>query len=168
MKKFIFISALIFFVFSSSSFAQWWSKGGNLLWPYGDVTISNNLLVKGQIIGNIQSSYKVYSVLISQEGTFDPTFNVLENTLGVTIAWLRAYEGIYNGFTLDTSGIFVSGKTALIIQQQTGNLAFPEESGYKSINLVNDHQVQINTFNLSYSSTDNLLSETYIEIRVYQ
>lgn len=168
MKKLLLLSFLVSLFLVSQSNAQWWVDGGNLIWPYGDVTVSKNLIVNGQIVGNNSSSYKVYSILISQEDTFDPTVNILENTLGVTIAWIRAYAGIYNGFTLDTSGIFPADKTVLIIQQQTGNLAFPEESGYKTIYLVNDHQIQLNTLNYTYTAMDNLLTNTFIEIRVYQ
>jgi len=42
MKRLIFV--LIFISFSSNVFPQWLVDGGNLIWPYGDVTITNGHL----------------------------------------------------------------------------------------------------------------------------
>jgi hypothetical protein len=39
MKRFIFV--LIFISFSSTAFPQWLVDGGNLIWPYGNVKITN-------------------------------------------------------------------------------------------------------------------------------
>lgn len=43
MKK-IFVSLLFVFLFASISQAQWWVDGGNLIWPYGDVSVPNGKL----------------------------------------------------------------------------------------------------------------------------
>nr|WP_297788360.1 hypothetical protein [uncultured Allomuricauda sp.] len=45
-------------------------------------------------------SYQSYASLISQTGTDDPTVQVLENSLNLTITWTRQSQGIYLG-TLD-------------------------------------------------------------------
>lgn len=52
--------------------------------------------------------YKVYTALLTQEGTDAPVATVLENTLGANITYTRLNEGDYN---IVTDGIFPDGKT---------------------------------------------------------
>lgn len=46
-------------------------------------------------------TYQSYTSLISQSGTNDPTEQVLENNINITITWTREAQGIYTG-TLDS------------------------------------------------------------------
>lgn len=45
MKKIFFLSFIVSLLFVSQSYSQWWTQGGNLIWPYGDIKINNNLRV---------------------------------------------------------------------------------------------------------------------------
>lgn len=70
--------------------------------------IVNN--VSGQTINgeSVQRPYKVYTALLTQEGTNDPVAQVLENTLGGTPVWERIGQGRYN---CTLTGAFPEGKT---------------------------------------------------------
>lgn len=94
--------------------AQWWVQGGNLLWPYGDVSVSNtfnadsiaankasfnNITVLGtlNVLTDSLPNYPNYTAYLSQELTSDPIAVVLENTLGIEITWTRNSTGRYTG-----------------------------------------------------------------------
>jgi len=100
--------------------------------------------------------YKIYTALISQSATSDPTATVLENTLGGTIVWTRIGVGEYRG-TL--SGAFVNSKTACFSEKgnSVGTLNVWQNS-------VND--IAVSAFGLTGLSADGL-SQTSVEIRVY-
>lgn len=51
MKKILF-AFLMFFLFTSLLQAQWWVQGGNLLWPYGKVSVLKGLDLSGQVTEN--------------------------------------------------------------------------------------------------------------------
>lgn len=53
ISKIFLLSFFVSFLFVSPSQAQWWVKGGNLIWPYGNVTVEKNLSVNG-VIKNIR------------------------------------------------------------------------------------------------------------------
>jgi len=50
--------------------------------------------------------YKVYTALLSQSGELAPTAIVLENTLGLSITWIRNSAGDYSGTTTTPTFIF--------------------------------------------------------------
>lgn len=54
MKKLVFF--FIFILLSSKSFCQWWVDGGNLIWPYGNVKITNGDLNVDGDTSNIKSA----------------------------------------------------------------------------------------------------------------
>lgn len=101
--------------------------------------------------------YKVYTALLSQSGTNAPTATVLENTLGGTIVWTRVNTGLYSG-TL--TGAFTTNKTALLNNNPVGGV---------STNVINSstNEIIIQTRGFSNAQTDNGLTNTSIEIRVY-
>jgi len=70
-------------VFSSISHAQWWVDGGNLIWPYGNVSITKGTLdVSGELnVGGV----KEYIALITWHPSSDPTVDEIKNTLGDTV-----------------------------------------------------------------------------------
>lgn len=121
-----------------------------------DVTVDGNLIVTGE---NNILPYKVYTALISQTGTDNPTVVVLHNTIG-NIVWSRNSAGNYQGYL---AGEFLTNKTFLIT------------SGDFSINPTNQaRQFFSNSVNAVIITTqingfiaDNLLENTPIEIRVY-
>ena len=103
-------------------------------------------------------SYKVYSALISQTGTSAPTVvALLENTIG-TITF--SYTGV-GQYRINSSGLFTIGKTC-INGNSIGNNA---DTIFYSIG--NTNYCSINTRNLSGTTTNDVLSFHFIEVRVY-
>ena len=52
--------------------AQWWVDGGNLIWPYGDVTVKNDLNVNGDFIHS--NDYVLSgSVYLNTDGSYVET-----------------------------------------------------------------------------------------------
>ena len=62
MKRLIFI--LIFISFSSTSFPQWLVDGGNLIWPYGNISIPHGTLT-------VDSTLNVFSIISKPIGYSD-------------------------------------------------------------------------------------------------
>jgi hypothetical protein len=90
MKKLFFLITL-YSILTTTSHAQWWVSGGNLLWPYGNVTINKDLNVDGAINGA-----KSYVFLFSHDGgTGNPSINVLFNNIGSNSSWIRVSPGLY-------------------------------------------------------------------------
>jgi lysophospholipase L1-like esterase len=119
-------------------------------------TLSNQVVVKSQL--DAVKPYKVYTALLSQTGTSAPTATVLENTLGGTVVWTRNITGNYTG-TL--GGIFLSNKTYYSVITNMGGFGFI--SGLQSDGSNN----VLLTTGLGTNPSDNVLSNTSIEIRVY-
>lgn len=94
--------------------------------------------------------YKVYTALLTQNGTDAPVATVLENTLGGDIVWSYDDAGSYEG-TLN--GAFTSNKTFLYIQYKT-------TADFQLIRL-DTNRVYIQ------GTADNLLTSISIEIKVY-
>lgn len=93
---------------------------------------------------------KIYRAILTQSGTAAPTVVVLENTVG-NIVWTRSSTGIYVG-TLYAA--FQPGKVFLVLGA--------------SINAVTSSftRTTLNTVTIN-TTTDGILSETAVEIRVY-
>jgi len=112
--------------------------------------------------------YKVYTALLTQEGTSAPVATVLENTLGETIIFTRFGAGMYR--TNNPNNIFNSTKTFVLFTGGNGDdlNGIYVTGGYSN-------QDSVITFS-SYDNNvrgDDLLSDgdgffkTSIEIRVY-
>lgn len=105
-----------------------------------------------------QKPYKVYTALLTQNGTNAPTAIVLENTLGGEVIWNYEDEGLYsanlsNGFTDLT-----------FVQISNGNMNGFISYSYKQ----NINSIFTETYSLSSGSTENsALNKATIEIRVY-
>jgi hypothetical protein len=102
--------------------------------------------------------YKVYSALISQSSTSPPTVTIKENTLGYTPSLSRNLAGQYE--------IGVTGTTIPMysITENTTNI----NSVFRMVPSFNMgiYTIAIITY-LSGVATDGLLSNTPIEIKVY-
>lgn len=110
-----------------------------------------------------RKSYKVYTAIISQTGTGNPTATVLENTLGATITWTRTNVGEYNGAL---TGAFTSNKTALFFGPQN-DLNGPI---YMSGGRLDADNIFIHTWtgpDFSAASGADGFDELILEIRVY-
>lgn len=115
---------------------------------------------KGRLyIPNTDSPYKVYTALISQSGTDDPTATVLENTTGGTVAWTRATTGQYSATF--TGVTLVQTKTAIFCSNgfDTGVIIL---SSY----WANSNTINLYLRNASNTTVDGLLRMNF-EIRVY-
>ena len=100
--------------------------------------------------------YNVYTALITQSGTSDPTVIILgQNEIG-SIAWTRVAVGEYKG-TL--SGAFTNAKTFL-------NLSSLGESGH-IFSRTNSNEVSLIVVSAGGSGVDGELVSSSIEIRVY-
>lgn len=101
MKKF-FLTFIIFnctFLIGTAS-AQWWVQGGNLLWPYGTVTVKDSFSVNGNasfegsvnFAGNTNfGSNSIFSGNVS----FDSSLNVSGDlNLSGTINGVRVYTAL--------------------------------------------------------------------------
>ena len=124
----------------------------------GDMKATNFIrttFLPGQLLkadGNVTAGYKVYTALLSQSGTSAPTATVLENTLGGTVVWTRNSTGLYTG-TL--AGVFTANKTwTSITSTATGTV-----TGAVS--------TSVDTVTVATSSLDSALTNSAIEIRVY-
>lgn len=110
-------------------------------------------------ITSSNNTYKTYVALLTQSGTNAPVATVLENTLG-NIVWTRVSDGEYNG-TLNST--FTPNKTYYSITMTSGGGL---DSGQFVHSIAQSDYVSIATWSNNILS-DGLLSDTPIEIRVY-
>jgi hypothetical protein len=113
-------------------------------------TASDELVTKSQLDA-VAMPFKIYKALISQTGTNAPTANVLANTLGGSVTFTRVSGATY---TINSSGLFTAGKTALFIGQRS-------TSGGVGLNWLS-----ANTLNL-LTLSDGALIDLSISIEVY-
>lgn len=111
--------------------------------------------------GGSEPKYKVYSALLTQQGTNAPVATVLENTLGGEVVWSRVSVGSY---VATLTGAFIENKTYINIGQ---NVTFGIGTG-----IINTTENTLNTIRVNSSSdfsgySDDILTNTPIEIRVY-
>lgn len=108
-------------------------------------------------------SYKVYSGLITQDGTpgNPPTIIVLQNTLGaLTLSYTFPEAPVDGNYSFFSNGLFTIGKTFLLIG--SANSVFSE----LYINQGSENEILVTALN-SGSLSAGLLNNTAIEIRVY-
>ena len=117
-----------------------------------------------ELIGNGSSEpvdprpYKVYTALLTQEGTDAPVATVLENTLGEDIIWTRDSSGSYYGDTI--GNVFTFNKTfTTITNKKNQNLQF--------ISMQSETQVYVEQIIRTTSVYQDHMAEIPIEIRVY-
>ena len=157
---------LIILAFSSSSYCQWWVDGGNVIWPYGNVSITNGNL---NVSGSITSGVKKYVALLSQLGTDAPTATVMENSIG-NIVWSRFEAGFYRA-TL--SGAFTTAKTFVQVSS-IDRMDFSPPSTFThnlftvTLKSIGNNDVDIVVFDTSGDMVDpGVLNSIPIEIFVY-
>lgn len=123
----------------------------NYVWNYLGTTLKE---FKAKLLG-----YRVYTAIISQSGTSDPIATVLENTLGQDIAWDRTSIGQYQA---SSTGLFTYSKTT-INSSQTDNA----NQGITATYYNTSNTLVVATFDYAGSPQDGVLSESLIEIRIY-
>jgi hypothetical protein len=102
--------------------------------------------------------YKVYSALLTQTGTDAPVATVLENTIG-DIVWTYDTVGGYEGILV---GAFPLGKTFM----QIGNISNTRGTYIQHNQPMDSVYIEV-TDNDGVTYIDNVLSNTSLEIRVY-
>ena len=133
-----------------------------------DKISTGSLSVNGNPIGN----YKVYTALLTQNGTGAPSANILENTIG-NIVWSYSSAGNY---LATLAGAFTSQKTFFYVSSQAGYNSVPQTytQNIRTLTRVTDGIVNLNQTNLNFTAgvfssagSVNDFSNLYLEIRVY-
>jgi hypothetical protein len=109
------------------------------------------------------TTYKVYTALLTQSGTDAPIATVLENTLGGDVTWTREVAGVYVGSSI---GLFTLDKTALFIQKDVSLSKILVSPKDNSIVKIDEDTINIYTYDED-NIIDGVLNNTTIEIRVY-
>lgn len=102
-------------------------------------------------------TYKVYSALLNQADTDDPTANILENTLGGTLVWTRVGVGEY---LATLNGLFLENKVLILITANEGNQII---GGFRNSN----NDVYLSKKDLATGLYTDGLVNINIEIKVY-
>ena len=128
-----------------------------------DGMVVNNLTVTGTINGSVSLPYKKYVALLNQSGTADPTAIILENTFSEIPTFSRTSTGVYkleliDSFTLDKTFI-VSGSAD--VSGGSGDFATLIARRF------DEDTITLYTYD-NFTSSDNMLVNTSIEIRVYE
>jgi hypothetical protein len=103
---------------------------------------------------------KVYAGIFGQGGSSAPSVSILDNTLG-EIIWEYDSVGIYYGY-LD--GAFPTHKFPLRVY------TFGMQDDYYyyvQIERINDGTIRMTTKDYGFNKQDDLLSEAFIEFKVY-
>lgn len=110
-----------------------------------------------QIFTPPEVAIRVYTAIITQAGTANPTVTVLHNTLIGNIEWTRTGVGAYTGTLVDG---FKESKTIVFIKSQSYNrILIGTYNSPDEINLIN--------VDTAGGSQDSIPNYTAIEIRVY-
>ena len=128
-----------------------------------DGMVVNNLTVTGTINGAVVAPFKKYVALLNQSGTADPTAIILENTFSEIPTFSRISTGVYkleliDAFTLDKTFI-VSGSAD--VSGGSGDFATLIARRF------DEDTITLYTYD-NFTSSDALLVNTSIEIRVYE
>jgi len=116
-------------------------------------------------VATVDLPYKVYSALITQNGTDAPVATVLQNTLGVTMTWSRVSEGLYR--VTAGSGIFTTAKTWTIINNANLSNAALYDINRASTTFIEVGSVVLDAGSPPYVRADDVIDAISLEIRVY-
>lgn len=123
----------------------------NYVWNYLSSTLDN---FKAKLLG-----YRNYTALLTQTGTSAPVATVLQNNLGQDIVWTYSAAGIYIGTAV---GAFVTQSKVAVITSQTNNNNLGLTVAYRN----NNDEIYVETY-VATTATNNILSNSLVEIRVY-
>ena len=126
----------------------------NYVWNYLGTTLKE---FKVKLLG-----YRSYTALLNQTGTDAPIATVLENTLGGDITWeTPSSTGYYRGLA---TGLFSPEAKTFVTCSQTD---FGSVLGVTYAYRNNDDQIIVETYDTTFTASDDVLANTVIEIRVY-
>lgn len=108
-------------------------------------------------------NYKIYRALMTQAGGDDPVVEVLENTLGQNINWVRSAQGTYTG---TFNNYLPEEKTFLMINNvsKIDNTISFYRNGTYNIEIVTG---EFNPLVPNFSEQDSILDRTAVEVIVY-
>jgi hypothetical protein len=113
---------------------------------------------------NNTMNYKVYTALLSQSGTDDPTAVVLENTLGENLTWTRDNVGFY--YVISPGGLFVEDKTFVLVSyndtSSTGQVIWSRNF----LDTSDPTRLYVSILDATFNYQDSF-TDISIEIRVY-
>ena len=148
MKK-IFLLLTIYFLLTTSSFSQWWTYGGNTLWPYGNVLVTKGALQVDSVVtysGNLFLKGPLNSYIsINKIGTFSQLYLYSEDYgdeyFGDVSLYMNPEEGLVAispaGISFNTSSSAVdiqSGSSSISINQASGlNFAGADKFKFNSL-----------------------------------
>jgi hypothetical protein len=137
-------------------------KPGSLkyLWNYLGRSLKEFAAALSPYLGG-GTSYKVYSALVTQVGSDDPTAVILENTLDATVIWYRQSQGIYYA---ESFGTWKTNKTAILASPLPNS---PTGAVITRTYSTTEDQVFFEIVKTTLAPMDNSLDNTFVEIRVY-
>jgi len=163
------------FVYSNNTFTITDSTGGTFSTVLNVLTglTVNGVLSATTISGNTFygdgsnltgiKPYKVYTALLTQSSTNPPTSIVLENDLG-DIAYTYDGTGLYS---ISGDTLFTENKTAIFYTQRSGLSTGNIQIYRTDVNNLSIMTSQYTSGSGDFSVADDVLSDTAIEIRVY-
>lgn len=114
--------------------------------------------------------YQVYSAFLTQTSTNAPVATVVENTLNSTSGTgipIWSYDGV-GAYTITQFGGFSTTKTALIFEVRIqGSASLSKSLFYGAVNDVDSMYIGTIDTNGGESEANDIFSDTFIEIRVY-
>lgn len=114
-----------------------------------------------QFVKDNARPYKVYTALLTQEGTNPPVATVLENTLGFDVIWTRFSDGIYQ-----SQAAFDITKTAVFApcSYDSNSITHVVVNTSNQVTIITSIQ---NGTTMQFENKDDALYNSPIEIRVY-
>jgi hypothetical protein len=112
-----------------------------------------------QFAAQVQLGYDVYTALVTQKTTDDPTAIELNNTTGATMSWKRIGVGTY---TVEASAaIFSEDKTIACL------MGGSQDNSSVTWQWFDDDTIEIYTFDSTQVAADAVLERYSFEIRIY-
>jgi|LakMenE18May11ns_1017448.scaffolds.fasta_scaffold9955080_9 hypothetical protein len=159
-----------------------WIKGGRVvtsvdptqtLLPVG---LKDNRRDDGYLAGAITvedfaaqlSPYKVYTAILSQSGTSNPSDTILMNTIDVNLSWEYLSTGQYRLSlpSFPSNGPFIVGKTFVFIGSGKNNNVPLYANNNTAMGVLQNNAIIVRNFDTSFVQQDNF-ENVSIEIRVY-
>jgi hypothetical protein len=97
--------------------------------------------------------YTVYTALVNQDGTADPTQTILQNTTGQTLTWARTSAGLYT--VTSGAALFTADKTIVFFES---NHIYTQLNWTRTSTTV----ITVNT-----NEEDDRISNAPFEVRIY-
>ena len=151
MKKIIILISLLLLL-SNTSYSQWWTAGGNLLWPYGDVMITKGNLKVDSLISYTDNLYIKGSlnsyIGIQKIGTFSQLYlfskDYGDEYFGDISLYMNPEEGLVAvspagiSFNSSSSAVEIQSGSSSIYLNQTSGITFSGAGKFKFNSLPSD------------------------------